>query len=113
MVNYVIKQNKKYFQAADPEHLLNPIKEKEVFVNDLVEELKEIEEIEESAREVNVYEGIEGMRTVLKDLIKYKDAFVFGSTGRAYDLLYDLPYIAEAGRKKDLNMKVITTTKFK
>ena len=113
MANYIIKKGKKFFQASEPKHLLNPIKEKEVFVKDLIGELEELEEIEEAVREVNVYEGLEGMRTVLKDLMKYKDASVFGSTGRAYDLIYDLPHIAEAVGRKNLDMRIITTTKYK
>jgi len=113
MANYVIKKGKKFFQASDPKHLLNPLKEKEVFVNDLVGDLDGLEKIEESEREVNVYEGNEGLRTALKELLKYKESCGFGSTGRAYDILYDLQHIAEGIKKNKPKIRLLTTTKYK
>jgi len=113
MANYIIRHHKKYFQAVDPEHLLNPVKEREAYVLDVIQKLKRIEKVEESKREVNVFEGIEGMRTTLKDLVSYEKGCAFGSTLRAYDLLFDLPYIAKKGAHKMKEMRLITTTKYK
>ena len=52
LVNYVIKKNKKFFEAADPENLLNPIKEKEAFIKDLIPELRRIEKLKEVTQEI-------------------------------------------------------------
>src|SRR4030042_4275062 len=42
LVSYIIKQNKKFFKGKKPENLLNPLKEREVFVNYLIVELNKI-----------------------------------------------------------------------
>src|SRR3989344_4883068 len=47
LVNYVIKEKKKYFGAADPSNLLNPLREKEAFVRDAIMKLKTIQREEE------------------------------------------------------------------
>ncbi len=95
LVSYLIKKHKKYFQASDPFNLLNKIKEKETFIRDLIPELKKLEKIEETEHEINIYEGIEGLRNLMKEIIKEKSFCSFGATGRAYDVLYELPRITK------------------
>ncbi|MBN2142656.1 hypothetical protein JW711_04980 [Candidatus Woesearchaeota archaeon] len=113
LVNHVIRANRKYFEASNPMNLLNPIKEKTVFVNDLIPKLKSIERLKEIEQEVNVYEGREGLRSLMRELLKHKSFCSFGSTGRAYDILYELPRIAKEVQKKGVKAKVITSSKFK
>lgn len=113
MVNYVIKNNKKFFQSADPSNLLNKIKEKEEFVKDLIKSLKQIETVKEVEQEVNIYEGKEGLRTFTRLFIKHNSALSFGATGRAYDFLYESPAIAKELVKKGFKAKIITSPKYK
>lgn len=113
LVKYVIKENKKHFQATDPKNLLNPIKEKEAFIKDLIPELKSIEKITETKHEINIYEGKQGVRTFIRDLLKEKKFYIFGATGKMYDLLYESPAIAKEAAKLGINAKIITNPKFK
>jgi sugar-specific transcriptional regulator TrmB len=113
LVNYVIKKNKKFFEAADPANLLNPIKEKEAFVNDLVPELRKVEKIKEIVQEINIYEGKEGLRTFMRELLKYRSFCSFGSTGRAYDALYEVPRLAKELEKKGFSARIISNPKYK
>lgn len=112
-VSYVIKQNKKMFQSAPPENLLNPIKEKEVYITDLISELSKIKKEDSTEYEVKVYEGKEGVRTLMKKIISYKHFDSFGGTGRAYDLLYELPAIAKELVKKGYTARLIINSKYK
>ncbi|MFH1456184.1 MAG: helix-turn-helix domain-containing protein [archaeon] len=113
LVNYIIKHNKKFFAAADPNNLLNPIKEKETFVKDLIPELKKIEKIKELIQEVNIYEGKEGLRTIMREVMKDKSLCSFGATGRSYDILYEMPRIAKELMKKGFDARIITHPKYK
>lgn len=114
LVHYVIKEKKKFFEAADPEGLLNPVKEKEAFIKDLVPQLKDVEKIKEVAQEINVYEGKEGLRTVMNMLLQAKSFSSFGATGKAYQALYELPRLAKSVSKKKLKRgRIITTKKYK
>lgn len=112
-VSYISKKNKKFFSATNPENLLNPIKEKQIFVQSLVSELKKIEKIQDLTQEINVYEGKEGLRTFIRELFKSKLFYSFGSTGRLYNTLYEMPHIAKEFIKKGVKGKVILSNEYK
>src|SRR3989344_3753845 len=62
MANYVIQGNKKRFNASSPENLLNPLKEQEAYIQDLLPDLKSIKKFVGIVQETSVYEGKEGVR---------------------------------------------------
>ena len=109
MVSYIIRGNKKIFTATLPENLLNPIKEKETFVLDLISELKTIEKKVNNPTEINIFEGKDGFRALYRIMMKTKEILSFGATGRAYDLLYESPVIAKEMEKKGYRGKIITS----
>ena len=113
MANYIIKSNKKFFKASNPEHLLNPIKEKEAIVKDLIENLKSIKTEEKTEQEINIYEGKEAIRKMYMLIRNHKDMVSFGATGRAYDYLYEAPALAKEIMKNGLKGRIITSPKFK
>ena len=74
-VNYIVKENKKFFSVAPPENLLNPIKSKETIIQDLIQELQKIESSEQQETTINVYEGDQGVRILLR-LIQDEKEFI-------------------------------------
>ncbi|MBW3002010.1 hypothetical protein KY338_02490 [Candidatus Woesearchaeota archaeon] len=113
LVNYVVKSNKKFFSASEPENLLNPIRKKEAFVKDLIPELKKIEKIQEIPQEIKVYEGKEGLRVLMNLMLKSKEYCAFGSTGRAFYALYEIPRIAKQVMKSNTKVRIIGNSKLK
>jgi len=113
IVSYIIKQNKKFFRAEKPENLLNPIKEKEFFVNDLISELNKIQKYPKQDYGIKVFEGKEGLRNLMNLILKYKKFDSFGGTGRAYDLLYEMQAIIKSLNKKEVSARIIFSKKFK
>lgn len=112
-VNYIVKANKKVFSCSNPENLLNPIKSKEILILDLIKELKTIKPEKSAKTEINVYEGKEGMRTLMREIVKAKQFLAFGGTGRAYDLLYEMPAIAKQLEKTKASARVIIGKEYK
>ena len=112
-VSYVIKEKKKVFSCSNPENLLNPIKSKEIFVSDLIKELKKIKIKKQEETQINVYEGKEGMRSFINIAIKEKEMLAFGGTGRAYDLLYEMPILGKKLEKTKHILKVILAKEYK
>lgn len=112
-VNYIIERNKKMFSCSNVENLLNPIKAKEAVILDLVKELKNVEKKKGEETEVNVYEGKEAVRNLMRELIRVKKVDAFGSTGRAYDLLLESSAIAKEAEKRRIIMRVIAAEKYK
>lgn len=112
MVNYVIKNNKKFFEASDPKNLLNTLKEKEAYIINLISELEKIKKIKDSKHEINVYEGKEGIRTFIREILKSKSYSAFGATGRAFDALYEMPRLVK-DVPRGVFARVITNPKYK
>lgn len=112
-VSYISKENKKFFKASSPENLLNPIREKQAYVADLISDLKKIEKMTDISHEINIYEGKEGLRTFLKELSKADFLYSFGATGRLYEALYEMPHVAKEFIKQGKKGKIILSGEHK
>jgi sugar-specific transcriptional regulator TrmB len=112
-VSYIIKKNKKMFSCANPGNLLNSIKSKEILVRGLIEELKKVSKKEKREVKVEVYEGKEGLRTIVRLIMRYKSFCSFGATGRAYDYLYEVPGLSKEWIKKKGSGRLITNPIYK
>jgi len=100
-ISYIIKEKIKLFKAESPENLLNPLKEKEFVIKDLIKELSKIKSKEKTNYEVKIFEGKEGLRTLMKLIVEHKSFLSWGATGRAYDILYELKPITEKLEKQN------------
>ncbi|MEK6897262.1 MAG: helix-turn-helix domain-containing protein [Nanoarchaeota archaeon] len=112
-VNYVVKENKKFFSCSNPDNLINRLKAAEIMVLDLISELKTIKKETKSQTEINVYEGKEAIRSIFNLFKKYKEMLSFGATGRAYDYLYESPALAKELIKSGMKGRIITSRKYK
>ncbi|MFH1010525.1 MAG: helix-turn-helix domain-containing protein [bacterium] len=70
LVNYVIKDGVKYFKATTPEKLLDFVKEKEDHVRDILPQLHTLALPDLDAVKVEVYKGVEGLKTILNDILR-------------------------------------------
>lgn len=70
LVNYVVRNNVKYYNAAHPNKLLEFLKEKQDHVNQVLPELIEISKFEKEEIAVEVYKGPEGIKTLLLDAVR-------------------------------------------
>ncbi len=117
LVSYVIKNNRKYFHAAEPKRIIKYLEEKEEAIKqekeDIEKILPELEKIQPKKKEesVEVYEGKEGIKTILEDIIRSKkDILTYGSEGNFSSVIkikfyfkHHLKKLEESGIK----MKVI------
>ncbi len=90
LVSFVIKDNKKYFKAAPPEQLISILKEKERSLQEAMPELKKIEAFEEhKTPKIEVYEGVEGMKTILNDILRTEknELIVYGSSKSSFEVM--------------------------
>lgn len=106
-IGYIIKENKKLFSISNPKSLINPIKAKEILVLDLIKELNKIKTTKQQETQINVYEGKEGIRTLMRKIVKTRHFVSFGGTGRAYDLLHEIPAITKKAEKTKASARVI------
>lgn len=111
LVSYAIKAGKKYYEASNPQKLLEMLKEKEEEINRKEKEIHEIlpdlilkYKQTKSKLEASIYKGKDGLKTVMELILKEgKDWLSIGSTGRGPKVL---PYFLPGWHKRRLKLKI-------
>ncbi|MBU4341471.1 MAG: hypothetical protein KJ928_02595 [Candidatus Altiarchaeota archaeon] len=133
LATFVIKENRKYFQAMDPDKLLDFLKEKQEIAESLMPELNTIQEKSKVQQQVTIYSGIRGIKTVFDDMLKelspggtyyaFSSAKMKGIVGEDYyndfqkhkreaDIKAFLIYYEEFALKKEFRKKVYGSVRF-
>lgn len=114
VVSYVIKSNKKYFSALEPDNLIEVLRnkewEKEKLLQEALPELLALRHKDlDKKTKVEIYEGKEGVKTLFNDVLKVgKEFFCFGSTGISPDIIpYELSRFHKERIKRRIIWKVI------
>jgi sugar-specific transcriptional regulator TrmB len=122
IVSYVIRENRKYFQAINPEQLESLLKDKqeeleqsEIKLKTLIKELQQISEFHKPNLLVSVYEGKKGFKAFLEDILRRKqDYLVIGYNPKAEESLkYFLPGFYRRRIKLKIKRKAIVDPIFK
>ncbi len=78
LVSEIIKENKKHFQAISPEKLLDLLKIKQENLLEIIPELMNKYEGKIRKPTIEVFQGIEGLKSIMNDLLKTKkDILIF------------------------------------
>jgi len=72
LVGFIVKESKKYFQASKPMQLLESIEEKKKIIKEIIPELNSLSGSIKEKPKITVYEGLKGVRAVLKDVLEEK-----------------------------------------
>ncbi len=103
-VSYVIRENRKYFSAVNPEKIIEIIKEREQKMKDILPTLLSLASFEEDKPIVEIFEGKEGIKTILNDILKTKKEWLgFGSSGKGQEIL---SFYAEHWEEKREKLKI-------
>jgi len=70
LATFVIKENRKYFQATEPEKLLGFLREKEEIVESVLPELKQLREKSKIQQQVAIYSGVRGLQTAFNNMLR-------------------------------------------
>ncbi len=115
LVNYIMKEKKKYFSATNPDNLLRPVNEQVEFIQNLIPELKNIEKLKEVEQFVEVYEGISGLKVMYEEVLKSKDFCFFGGTGKSYEVLHswEMKRIEKEIERRGMNGRGVMDSKIR
>ena len=102
LVTYVIENKIKVFQAKEPDNLLRYVDEKKEELEELLPELNAKALLHTPDIESEIYRGTEGIKTILKECLKYKEVLLIGATG---DVETRLPYFWPHYNKKRQKLK--------
>ena len=104
IVNSVIRDFKKYFQAVEPEKLLEFVEEKKESLRQTIPELKKLEGMKKEEIEGSIYKGKEGLKSIHYEMIREgKDIFVLGAKGFIFS---DMPYFIDNFEKQRAKKKI-------
>lgn len=104
LVSYVIKNGKRYFRAAPPEKIVDSLKEKQRLIEKHLPTLNELYKSKIETPVIEVYEGREGIETVLKDVLREnKEWLCLGSTGKSRELI---PFFLEHLHKQRIRQRL-------
>jgi len=79
LVSYVVKNNVNFYSAVHPNKLLDFVNEKQENVKQILPKLIDIANLDKDEINVRVYKGVEGMKTLLNDVLREgKDFIAFG-----------------------------------
>ncbi len=112
----VIKENKKLFITTSPKNLLNQVQKKETIIKSILPKLLSLEKNKKQPSIVKIFEGKEGLRTVIRMLFdsKAKNIYVYGGTGKSYEALkYEMPHIGKKTELSKIKGRIITGEKLR
>lgn len=88
LIGYILKNNKKLFQASNPEKLMDELKEKEKSIMEILPEMLNLFQQTKEKEETNFYKGKNGLKTVFEDQIQTKKEIkIIGASPLAYEIL--------------------------
>ena len=108
-VGYVIKENRKYFNATSPNKLIDIIKDNEREIKKILPDLLNLKRPTEKTPEVEIYSGKKGMETMLEDVLRSnKEILVLGAKSDfSKQLIYYHPTWHKRRVKSKINLKVL------
>ena len=117
LASYVIKENIKYFQAADPHRLLDFMHEKEEQARSIIPELSLLRTHAGKKQTVSIYEGIKGLKSVMNNMLHeltpkdYHYVFASGNMAAAMGPYYEL--FQNIKRKKKIVTHILYDVSFR
>lgn len=103
-VSYAIRENRKYFSAVNPEKIIELIRDKEEKMKNMLPTLLSFTTLEKDKPIVEIFEGKEGIKTILNNILKTKEEWLaFGSSGKGVEIL---SFYAEHWEKEREKLKI-------
>lgn len=109
LVIYSISGGKRFFQVVKPEKLIEMIKEQEEEIKAILPELNEKYKAKRTKFFAEIYEGNEGLKTIMEDLLREKEEWLtIGATGfRPKSFDYYLDVFAARRERAGIKRKVL------
>ncbi len=112
LVGYILKNNRKLFQATNPSRILEIIKEKQNLLDPIVLSLLEKYNKTHEKEETNFYKGKEGLKTIFEDQLSSKEILILGASPKAYEILqFYFKWYDNSRKEKRIRARIIATDK--
>lgn len=109
LISYIVKNNRKYFEASNPERILDLLKEKQAEIQTAIPELQSLFTKTKAKEETLFYRGIDGLKTAFEDQINSKkEVLVLGASSEAGEILkFYFKWYNKRRQEKKIKIKFI------
>lgn len=108
LIGYILKNNRKLFQASNPERLIEIINEKQNVLLPIVQELSLKYKKTKEKEETNFYTGKEGLKNIFEDQLSSKEIMILGASPKAYEVLqFYFNFYDKKRKKKKIKTRII------
>ncbi len=88
LVSYIKRNNRRWYQAAHPDRLLELVKEKEGVIKEHLPKLEAMYNFSQDKQVTVFYKGHQGVKTAYDDQLETgKEILVFGASGKATEMM--------------------------
>ena len=113
LIGYIVKNNRRLFEAASPNVFLDIIKERESQINSILPEMLGYYKKTKEKQETNFYKGKEGLKTVFQDQLEdnnEKEILILGASSSAFEILpFYFKWYDEDRIKKKIKARIIAS----
>lgn len=116
LIGYIKKNNRRVFEANNPEKFLDILREKENEINEILPDMLLFYQKTKEKQETNFYKGKEGLKTVFQDQLKMKneEVLILGASNEAAEILpFYFKWYDQDRKKQNIKVKMIAYTKLK
>lgn len=117
LIGYILKNNRRLFQASSPQKFLDILKEKENTIQEALPEMLKFYKQTKEKQETNFYKGIAGLKTVFEDQLqenKEKEILILGASESAFEVLpFYFKWYDKDRVKKKIKVRIIASQKLK
>ncbi|MEK6862195.1 MAG: helix-turn-helix domain-containing protein, partial [Nanoarchaeota archaeon] len=109
LVGYIVKNNRKYFEATNPDRLTELLKEKEESVKNILPQLKAKYEHSIEKSETLFYKGKSGLKTIFEDQLSVKkEILILGASSLTREILkYYFHWFDKRRIEKKIKIKLV------
>jgi sugar-specific transcriptional regulator TrmB len=107
LVNYIEKDKSKFFEAAEPKHLMLILKDKENKLQQIIPQLNLMRKLSHSKGKAHVFEGVNSFMNLLYDFLDYNEEIIsYGIPKIAPEMMKTkIPHFHKKRLKKKITMK--------
>ncbi len=112
LIGYILKNNRRYFEASNPNRILEILREKQNLLEPVVSDLLKTYSSEKEKQETNFYKGKEGLKAIFEDQLNYKEILILGASPKAYEVLqFYFKWYDKKRKKKKIKARIIAYDK--
>lgn len=112
LIGYILKNNRRYFEASNPNRILEILQEKQNLLEPIVSDLLKTYSSEKEKQETNFYKGKEGLKAIFEDQLNYKEILILGASPKAYEVLqFYFKWYDKKRKKKKIKVRIIAYDK--